>query len=207
MARRTFAIVPAAGESRRMGEPKLLLPIGGRPLIEHTLAAWKASRVERIVVVVRPGDEHLADLAREAGVELCVPPVPPPDMKSSLGFGLAYLLEHYQPTLEDEWLVAPADMPGLSPRVIDALLATAERGRILIPTLAGRRGHPVLLPWPLAAEVPWLGPDEGLRDLVDRHAPQFVACDEVETQRETAFADLDTPNELAWFRARGASGP
>jgi molybdenum cofactor cytidylyltransferase len=37
---RAFAIIPAAGESRRMGEPKLLLPVNGRPLIAHTISAW-----------------------------------------------------------------------------------------------------------------------------------------------------------------------
>ena len=190
-----------------MGEPKLLLPIGGRPLIEHTIAAWKASRVERVVVVVRGDDEALANCVRAAGAELCLPPAPPPDMKTSLAWGLAHIAEHYQPTVDDVWLVAPADMPGLSPRVIEALLAAEVPGRILIPTLAGRRGHPVLLPWPLAAEVSQLGPDEGLRDLVGRHDPLLVACDEVETQRETPFADLDTPAELARFRARREGHP
>lgn len=42
--RRAFAIVPAAGESRRMGGPaKLLLPLQGVPLIAHTLIAWQAA--------------------------------------------------------------------------------------------------------------------------------------------------------------------
>lgn len=207
MARRAFAIVPAAGESRRMGEPKLLAPIGGMPLIEHTLAAWKASRVERVVVVVRADDEPLKAQVRAAGVELCLPPVDPPDMKTSLGWGLAHITEKYQPADDDLWLVAPADMPGLSPRVINALLAKVAEDRILIPTLGGRRGHPVLLPWPLAAEVPRLGPDEGLRDLIRRHDPLLVACDAAETERETPFADLDTPAELALFRERHLRSP
>jgi molybdenum cofactor cytidylyltransferase len=207
VARRAFAIVPAAGESRRMGEPKLLLPIGGKPLVEHTLDAWKASRVERIVVVVRPDDESLAHLVLAAGVEVCQPPDAPPDMKASLCFGLAHIAEKHQPTDEDLWLVAPADMPGLSPRVINALLAAVERDRILIPTLGGRRGHPVALPWPLAAEVPRLGPDEGLRDLISRHDPLLVACDAAEPDREAPFADLDTPAELARFRERSQRSP
>jgi molybdenum cofactor cytidylyltransferase len=207
VARRAFAIVPAAGESRRMGEPKLLLPIGGQPLIAHTLAAWNASRVERIIVVVRPDDDSLAHLVQAAGAIVCQPPDAPPDMKASLCFGLAHVAEKYQPTDEDFWLVAPADMPGLSPRVIDALLAAAEKDRILIPTLGGRRGHPVLLPWPLAAEVPWLGPDEGLRDLFSRHDPLLVACDAAEPDREAPFADLDTPADLARFRGQVRSGP
>ena len=66
---RTFALIPAAGHSTRMGQPKLLLPLAGQPLILHTIAAWQQSRVDRIVVVVRPGDEALAEVVRTADVD------------------------------------------------------------------------------------------------------------------------------------------
>ena len=45
------AIIPAAGLSRRMGEPKLLKLFDGEPLIDHVLKAWLASRVNRVVIV------------------------------------------------------------------------------------------------------------------------------------------------------------
>ncbi|HMP05911.1 MAG TPA: NTP transferase domain-containing protein, partial [Lacipirellulaceae bacterium] len=67
---RSFAIVPAAGRSVRMGAPKLLLPVAGRPLIDHVLAAWSASRSTRIVVVVRGDDHALATRCRQFPVEL-----------------------------------------------------------------------------------------------------------------------------------------
>ena len=47
------AIVLAAGESRRMGRDKTLLPIAGRPLLAHTLAAFEAcDAVDQVVVVL-----------------------------------------------------------------------------------------------------------------------------------------------------------
>jgi molybdenum cofactor cytidylyltransferase len=58
---RSFAIVPAAGRSARMGAPKLLLPLGDRPVIDWVLAAWTASRVTRTVVVVRADDAPLLE--------------------------------------------------------------------------------------------------------------------------------------------------
>ena len=73
---RSFALIPAAGHSTRMGQPKLLMPLGDRPLILHTIDAWKRSRVNRIVVVVRPGDDALAEVVRSAGVELVMPTKP-----------------------------------------------------------------------------------------------------------------------------------
>ncbi len=197
----TFALLPAAGHSTRMGQAKLLMPLAGRPLILHTLAAWQQSRVDRVIAVVRPDDEPLADLLRSAGVDLVIPPVAPPDMKGSIGFGLAYIARQYQPHASDAWLVAPADMPGLSPRVIDSLIAhaAATPGRVLIPTLAGRRGHPVLVPWPLAAEVPLLAEDAGLNQLIDSHDPLLLPCDAVESNAAQAFADIDMPGDFAHF--------
>jgi molybdenum cofactor cytidylyltransferase len=196
--RRSFVLIPAAGHSVRMGRPKLLLPVAGQPLILHTLAAWRKSRVERIVVVIRPGDVDLADTVRAAGIDVVVPPAPPPDMKSSLLYGLAHIAESHEPTREDCWLVAPADMPGLSPRIADRLLdlATDHPGQILIPTLADRRGHPVLLPWSLADEVPRLAENEGLNALIDRWQPRLIACDDLEPDARHTFADIDTPQDL-----------
>jgi molybdenum cofactor cytidylyltransferase len=198
---RAFAIIPAAGTSSRMGRPKLLLPIGGRPLILHTLAAWQNCCALRVIVVVRPDDEALAEVVRAAGADVVIPPAAPPDMKASLCYGLAHIEQHFQPTAGDAWLVAPADMPGLSPRIIAALLtdfSTNSPGRVIVPTLAGRRGHPVLLPWSLAAQLRELPASEGLNALIERSQPYRLPCDHLEPAAG-AFADIDTPDDLIGF--------
>ena len=64
---RSFAIVPAAGQSTRMGAPKLRLPWRGKTIIEHTIGAWLQGGVDRVLVVVRADDRELADLIRQAG--------------------------------------------------------------------------------------------------------------------------------------------
>src|SRR5437667_12426851 len=99
MTQRYFALVPAAGHSARMGEPKRLMPVAGQPLILHTLAAWQRSRVDQVVVVVRPGDDDLTaaviNQSRVQGprsnVEIVVPDLPPPDMKASLQAALKHI--------------------------------------------------------------------------------------------------------------------
>jgi molybdenum cofactor cytidylyltransferase len=198
---RSFAIVPAAGNSVRMGEPKLLVPLAGKPLIWHTLAAWTLAGVTRVAVVVRPDDAPLIELLSTEDVDVVVPHVAPPDMKASIAFGIEHIAARYQPGDGDCWLVAPADMPGLSPRIIGKLLSVSitEPGKVLIPTLAGKRGHPVLLPWPLAAEVPKLAASEGLNSLIDRNRSSLVACDSLVASDDPVFADIDTPSDLATF--------
>jgi molybdenum cofactor cytidylyltransferase len=209
MSPRSFAIVPAAGISVRMGEPKLLLPIAGKPLILHTLAAWRKAGITRVVVVVRPDDAALVHLLRGEDVDVVVPPIAPPDMKASIAFGIEHVAATYRPDDRDVWLVAPADMPGLSPAIVHELLrVAAERPkRILIPTLAGKSGHPVLLPWLLAAQLATLKPDEGLNALIERNNPLLVGCDGFVDRTETAFADIDTPADLARFAEPDHSKP
>lgn len=188
----SFAIIPAAGISTRMGSPKLLLPWEGKTIIEHVIRAWLASRVTRVVVVVRPDDEELATAVRQFDVDVVIPNEPPPEMKDSVRHALVHIERRYSPEPSDSWLLAPADMPRISSVVIDRLLKEQRpnSSEILVPEVAGKRGHPVLFPWSLAAEATRLPEREGLNSLVARHAARLVPCDE-----DAILEDLDTPED------------
>jgi len=216
MSAQFFALVPAAGSSSRMGRPKLLLPVSGRPLIEHTLMAWQRSRVDRIVVVVRPGDQPLVEAVNRFKlqsstfkVEVVVPEVAPVDMKASVQAALRYIQNQYQPTDTDAFLVAPADMPRLSSPIIDRLIdrhATQSAGTIVVPTIGGRRGHPVLFSWPLVQHVFALPAEEGLNALVDGHQSASIACEDLASGGEYPFEDVDTREEYEGLASRASDG-
>ena len=133
---RSFAIIPAAGESRRMGQPKLLLPWRDKNVIETVIGAWQASRVGRVMVVIHPADQQLADCCRGAGAEIVIPDTPPPDMRTSLCEGLKAIQSEMSPDAADVFLVAPADVPGLSSAVIDLLLVLRTRRPVLVDGLS-----------------------------------------------------------------------
>lgn len=199
----TFAIIPAAGRSRRMGQPKLLLPWGEATVIEHVLAVWSKSRVDHVVVVVDPRDDALARLCVQAGAQVVVPDTPPAEMKDSVGLGLAWAQTH-QPASDDAFLVAPADMPALKAQIIDRLIdahvqSLTQRGgpRIRAPRNGSKRGHPVLFPWPLSAEVPRLGAGEGISVLLERHGAEYV-----EAAGDAIAEDFDTPEDYDRLRTR-----
>ncbi|MEX2188558.1 MAG: NTP transferase domain-containing protein, partial [Pirellulales bacterium] len=120
---RAVAIVPAAGAGRRMGTPKLLLPWNSLTVIDSTIAAWRLSCVEQVIVVVSPSDEPLADACRAAGATVVVPLSPPADMKASLQAGIRHLRQSQGTDDLDCLLVAPADMPWIEPATIDRLVA------------------------------------------------------------------------------------
>ena len=194
---RAFAIIPAAGHSQRMGRPKLLLPWGDGTVVDHVLAAWRASCVTAIVVVVRRDDIALAERCRAAGVSVVTPPVDPPDMKASVGVGLAFVRNEFSPTTDDVWLLVPADMPQLSAGVVDALCAAHDSAApaILVPTWNGHRGHPVLFPWSVVDAVARLRSDEGLNALLHSHPVREVQCAE-----PAILEDLDTLEDYGRLR-------
>ncbi len=173
-----------------MGAPKLLLPWGSRTLIEQVLAAWQSAGVERCVVVVHRDDHALAELAANAGAEVVVPDVPPLDMKASVQAALWHIEQRFSPSADDAWLLAPADMPALSPDVILLLLEAADQNSssIVAPTYQGRRGHPVLFRWRLADEAQRLGLGEGVNQILQRHAVV-----EIPVPSAGILEDIDTP--------------
>ncbi|MEX2114373.1 MAG: nucleotidyltransferase family protein [Pirellulales bacterium] len=203
----TFAVIPAAGRSQRMGQPKLLLPWGTSTVIEQVLAAWRSSQVDHTVMVVHPDDAELAELARACGALVVRADAPPPQMKASIRLGLAEISRRFTPADRDAWLLAPADMPALSSEVIDRLIEAHralaadlhERPTIWAAAAGGRRGHPVLFPWSLAKEVEQLAADEGLNALVARHRVRTIEAD-----ASAVLQDLDTPED--YQRLRPADG-
>lgn len=198
-----FAVIPAAGEGRRLGGGKLALPWGRTTVLGQTLAAWKRAPVTAIAVVIRPADDQLAEICRIAGVEPLIPPAPPPTMRDSVEFALRRIEKHYQPNPSDVWLLAPADMPFLSVEIVAALLTAhdPDQSQVLVPTLQGKRGHPVLAPWSSAVEVFNLPADQGVNIALRRHPQREIACDDyVQIAPGSPFADLDTPADYEGHR-------
>jgi molybdenum cofactor cytidylyltransferase len=203
---RAFAVIPAAGRSSRMGQPKLLLPWGAATVIEHVLATWRASRVEQVVVVLHHDDRLLAEVCAAGGAIVAAPVPPPAQMKDSVRHGLEVLADKFDPHADDAWLVAPADMPDLSTVVIDRLIEAHAAGLaarppvppIRAPRYGAKPGHPVLFPWPLAAEVARLGDAEGLDVLVARRGVEHV-----DFPAAARPEDFDTPDDYQRLRPRG----
>jgi molybdenum cofactor cytidylyltransferase len=201
----TFAVIPAAGRSLRMGQPKLLLPWGTSTVLEQVLETWSASRVGRVILVVHPHDAEIVRLGAAAGAHVVQPETAPEEMKVSVQLALDYI-SHFAPSPTDAWLLAPADMPTLSTATIDQLISAYESSlaanpaatpRIWAPRCDGRRGHPVLFAWTLRSEVAALGPDEGINTLLSRHDVAYV-----EASAGAILEDLDTPEDYERLRAR-----
>ncbi|QDT28607.1 nucleotidyltransferase family protein [Gimesia panareensis] len=201
--RRLFAVIPAAGHSRRMGTHKLLLSLGKETVIQRLIRGLGISRICRIIIVARRADQSFAAHLAGEDVELVQPEVDPPDMKASVQAALRWIEAHYHPTEEDSWLLIPADHPVLKPDLIERLCEvwSQSAARIMIPTFEGQKGHPAFFRWSVAKEVFQLGAEQGINALWKEGtaSPMLWECEDPEI-----LIDLDTPTDLEAVRQRFA---
>jgi molybdenum cofactor cytidylyltransferase len=197
-----YALIPAAGRSRRMGRPKLSLPLAGRTILDHVLAALREAGVEQTLVVVGPHVAELGERARAAGARVLPLAAETPDMRATVEHGLRWLEEQFHPAAGDAWLLVPADHPTLKPAVVhrlnEARLAHAAHS-IFVPTCAGRRGHPALFAWEHAAAIVARPGGEGLNAYVRAHGDSTL---EVPMSDPDILCDLDTPEDYQRLRQR-----
>jgi CTP:molybdopterin cytidylyltransferase MocA len=197
----TFALLPAAGQSRRMGRPKLTLPLGDRTVLEHAVAALRQAGVDPVLVVVGPHVPELAPLAQRAGALVLQLDEETPDMRATVAAGLDWLEERFHPPPDADWLLCPADHPVLDPVVVRHLLE-ARRScpglSIFVPTWQGRRGHPALLTWHHVAGMRALPPGLGLNVYLRQQA---AVTAEVAVDSPGVLLDLDTPADYERLRS------
>jgi molybdenum cofactor cytidylyltransferase len=190
------AVIPAAGLSSRMGQPKLLLKLGSETLIGQVVIALRQGGVNRVIVTAPPDDAaegpDVATEARRAGAEVIVPTTRPTEMRDSVELALETLATGVAP----EWVVlTPGDNPGIQRELVAKLLEAAAHWpeRIIIPCFEGHRGHPIVLPWAVATEVRSLAAGLGINALIAHHQARVM---EVPVLDATVISDLDTPDDL-----------
>lgn len=195
-----FAVIPAAGRSRRMGCSKLLLPLGGRMVIQRLLSVLQAVEVKTVAVVLRRSDDELKKALSGSDVRLIQPEIDPPDMRSSVEAGLS-LLQKLRPSDNDGWLLIPADHPVLDVQVLHDLVSAwnVTDADILLPEFGGRTGHPAIFRWSLTQRVPEIPAGCGLNWL--RTAPG-VRVQKMVVHSESVLLDLDTPEDYRRLQSR-----
>ncbi len=198
----TFAIIPAAGTSSRMGRPKLALPLGDRTVLELVVRAFRQAGVGKILVVVGPSVPELVPLAESAGAAVLRLGQQTSEMRATVEQGLDWLEDQYHPEGRDNWLLAPADHPSLNSAVVVELLRTYTgnpQASIVVPTFHGRRGHPALLSWEHAARIKQFPAHQGLNTYLRQYASATI---EMPVETPDILLDLDTPEDYQRLQAR-----
>ena len=192
MARTVESIAPvilAAGDSRRMGYPKALLPLGEEFFLTRIL------RISQEVGFVRPrlilGRDAELIIARigDYPTDVIVNPDPDRGQLSSIQMGVSSLSEKFEAVM-----LWPVDQPAISVELIRGLteLFIANDCLITVPFCDGKRGHPAIFHRTLFHEFINAPMEKGAKGIISRYESEtcFLFTEEL-----AAFTDIDTPSD------------
>lgn len=179
------AVILAAGESIRMGSPKMLLRYGRTSMIETVITRVTASQVDEVLVVLGAEKKKISDLISDYPVSTVFNSAFTRGMLSSVQVGFRALPDDTQAVL-----VVLGDQPAVSPAVIDLLLRSYKTGDkgIVIPVRGGKRGHPVLIDIKYRETITDLDPAVGLRELMHNNSEDILL---VEVDEPAIHQDID----------------
>jgi molybdenum cofactor cytidylyltransferase len=185
------AAILAAGESKRMGQPKALVPFQGSTFVDHLIAATRHPRVGITRVVLGAGAAGIRANLKVEPSWIVVNAEWPAGQLSSIQAAIRSL-----PAGGTEGiLVCPVDHPLVSSHLVAALIAAfaADGKLIVVPKYHGRRGHPVLFGAAIYEELLAAPADVGARQVVWDHAAEVL---EVETEEEGVILNLNDPGAV-----------
>jgi molybdenum cofactor cytidylyltransferase len=198
---RIEGIILAAGMSRRLGRPKQLLPVEGKPLIAHVVERALASRLDAVTVIVG----HEAEAVRAA--------LPPYDL--TVRFNPDYAEGQSTSVIAgvngvrtgtDAIVVLLADQPGICVATIDALVTARRETRapIVMTTYGDVRSHPVLFGAETFEDLRTIRGDRGARDVIRQYGDRVTV---VADPRTSPPADVDSDEAYAAMLREGLPNP
>jgi len=195
------AAVLSAGESRRMGSPKALLPIGERSFIEEIVFALKKTKVGKILVVLGHNAAELQSKIAHLPVTFVINKDYTLGQLSSLVAAIRHLEKQEAQQTVDGILVHLVDHPFLSPALVDQMIDRFYESKklIVLPCYQGKRGHPVIFSRDLFDELLRASMEQGAKVVVHAHRAETL---EMETGEEGVTVDIDTRDEYRKFVGR-----
>jgi molybdenum cofactor cytidylyltransferase len=184
------AIILAAGESKRMGQPKMLLPWGKTTVLGHVISIFQRAGIEDIIVVVGGARTHVEEIVKQHGVRsIFNADFENGEMLPSLQCGL----ETQSPRAQAA-LIGLGDQPQVQEGTVRLVCETFKRmqPKIVVPSYQMRRGHPWLVERSLWDELLAMRPPRSPRDFLNEHSREIQY---VEVSTSSILADLDTMEE------------
>lgn len=182
-------VVLAAGESRRMGRLKALLPFGDRTVIERVIQPLLQADLAQVAVVLGHRAAEITAVLKPLPVHLIYNAYYRDGMTTSVQAALREITP-----VPDAYLLALVDQPLIAPGLLQPLLAAYAQTRkgIVLPTYHGKRGHPLLLAATYRQEVLALSREQGLHMVTRGHPDDTL---EVPMASDDILHDMDYPEE------------
>ncbi len=191
LAPRIFAVVLAAGESRRFGDTKQLATIDGDVLVERAARRAAAACGDRSVLVAGHDARRVIAAAGDRCRFLLVNDRYGEGMGTSVALAARALSD-----VADALLIVLADQPLVTAEHLGVLIDawSGDDDEIVASRFDGVSGPPLLLPKKTFEDLRSLAGDRGAKALLrdDRFRLTAIDCDE-------AAVDIDSPGDLEKF--------
>jgi molybdenum cofactor cytidylyltransferase len=180
------ALILAAGQSKRMGQPKMLLPWGDTTVLGKVMATFKAADVDEILVITGSNREDVETLVGDSARTIFNQNYARGEMLSSVQAGLAGLKPETEAVL-----IGLGDQPQVQEGTVRLVVGEYRRTgtSLVVPSFQMRRGHPWLVSRLLWNEIQSMRAPAFLRDFLNRHADVIHY---VEPENPSILQDLDT---------------
>lgn len=188
------AIVLAAGESRRMGQPKMLLPWAQKTVLEAVLGALRSGGVDDILVVSGGARRQVEALVGNPARIIYNPEFIRGEMLSSLQIGLSAMGKGVGAAL-----ISLGDQPQIEQETVRRILEEYENSNdsLIVPSYQRRRGHPWLVGRKHWNEILNLRPPNSAREFLNAHSNEIRY---IELKTPSILQDLDTPEDYLKMR-------
>ncbi|WP_031363670.1 nucleotidyltransferase family protein [Caballeronia sordidicola] len=165
---------------------KLLATLPDGTPVAFQSARRLLSAVSRVVAVVRPGSEKLAEVLNEAGCDVMFSI----DAERGMGATLAAAVRATQDA--EGWLVTLGDMPWIEPGTVEAVARSLDAGAsIVAPFYRGQRGHPAGFGAMHREALSALDGDAGARALF-----MSEVVERIDVEDANILRDVDLPGDL-----------
>ena len=186
------AILLAAGLSKRMeGSNKLLLPFGGKTIIERTIQRIVDSGIEEVIVVLGNDSEKIRDKIQKLSVQILLNENFQRGMTSSIQKGVQSAHgKGYMICLGDMVAIEPGEYKKIQGAFLEKYSTDPEC--IGVPSFGNKRGNPVIFSDHYREEILSHGDPEGCRGIVQSHSSHLF---KIEMETNHILIDIDTPGD------------
>ncbi len=196
------AIILVAGQSKRMGKPKMLLPWGETTVLGKVIETLQRAEIKDFLVITGGARTEVERIVTQYGVRsIFNEEYATNEMLGSIQCGLRFLMS---PLSSGEGqgegaLICLGDQPQVQERSVRLVRETFQKTKsnLVVPSYQMRRGHPWLVARPLWDEILAMKFPQSPRDFLNAHAKDI---EYVTVETPTVIEDLDTPNDYLKYK-------
>jgi molybdenum cofactor cytidylyltransferase len=196
------ALILAAGQSKRMGLPKLLLPWGETTVLGNVIEILQRAEINDILIITGGGHQEIESISRKYGAQsIFNDDFARTEMLGSIQIGLRAIAARSALSEDRQQgaLMCLGDQPQIQEETVRLVCRAFinNRSELVVPSYQMRRGHPWLVARPLWEVLLRMKSPQSPRDFLQTHASEI---EYVNVDSPTVIEDLDTPEDYMKFK-------